>query len=76
MALLESWRLLEKAILLQQATGAAKDVLNKGGDLRFKQRQVQYLLTDVDINSELFECIFSELEDQMDDLELESYGLK
>ena len=73
MALLESWRLLEKAILLQQATGAAKDVLNKGGDLRLKQRQVQYLLTDVDINSELFECIFSELEEQMDDLELESY---
>ena len=73
MALPESWRHLEQAILLQQATGAAKDVLNKGGDIRFKQKHVQQILTDFDINRKPFECIFSELEDQMGETELESY---
>ena len=73
MALPDSWLRMERAIYLQQATGAAKDVLNKGGDLRFKQKQVQYLLSDVDISGQPFECIFSELEDQMNDAELESY---
>lgn len=74
MAIPASWRVLEKAILLQQATEFAKDVLNKDGDLRFKQKQLQHLLHDVDINRKPFDCIFIELEDQMDDIVLGFYN--
>jgi hypothetical protein len=74
MAIPESWRLLEQAILLQQATRFAKDVLNKDGDLRFKQKQLQHFFTDVDINRKPFDCIYTELEDQMDDIVLGFYN--
>ena len=74
MAILASWRVLEQAILVQQATEFAKDVLNKDGDLRSKQKQLQHFLNDVDINRKPFDCIFIELEDQMDDIVLGFYN--
>ena len=73
MALPECWRDLDEAVGLRQAMSAAKAVLNEKGDIRMKQKEVQQLLTDSGINLEFFECVFGELEDQMEDTELESY---
>ena len=73
MALPECWRDLEEAVVLRQAMSAAKVVLNEKGDIRMKQKEVQQLLTDTDLNLEFFEYVFGQLEDQMDDTELDSY---
>ena len=67
MALPECWRDLEEAVALRQAMSAAKVVLNEKGDIRMKQKEVQQLLTDANLNLEFFECVFGQLEDQMDD---------
>jgi hypothetical protein len=73
MALPECFRDLGEAVGLRQAMSAAKAVLNEKGDIRMKQKEVQQLLTDSGLNLEFFECVFGQLEDQMDDTELESY---
>ena len=74
MALPECWRDLDEAVALREATSAAKAVLNEPGDIRVKQKELQELLTDFGVNRECFECVFAQLEEQMDDTELGSYA--
>ena len=74
MALPECWRDLDEAVALREATSAAKAVLNEPGDIRMKQKELQELLIDFGVNRECFECVFAQLEEQMDDTELGSYA--
>jgi len=74
MALPECWRDVDEAVALREATSAAKADLNESGDIRVKQKELQELLTDFGVNRECFECVFAQLEEQMDDTELGSYA--
>ena len=74
MALPECWRDLDEAVALREATSAAKAVLNESGDIRERQKELQELLIDFGVNRECFECVFAQLEEQMDDTELGSYA--
>ena len=64
---------MEKVAVLRQVVESANTVLNAAGDMRAKQKDVQQIMTDVEMSREPFECIFSELDDDMDETELESY---
>ena len=73
MTLPQCWLDLEKAVVLQQVVDSANNIFTASGDVRAKQKEVQHLFTELEMNREPFECIYSELDDAMDETELESF---
>ena len=70
MALPECWLEMQEAVGMRQAMIAAKACLDEEGDIRMKQKELQQLITDSELQLKSFEGIFEELENDMEDTEL------